>query len=122
MKLLLILLPFICSGQWYKNPELSDAAHWYGSCIGVVVLTEGLTYITDEPELSTIISGVSIFGLGMAKEFIWDGKMNRGVKSQYDMILDGAGSLAGMMVITVKFNIYPPVKKKTSKKLQPTDL
>ena len=112
--IIILLLTFGMRGQtWEKmgtSSVQSDTKHFYASCIGTTLIGTTVNHFIDNPTISSCIGGVTMFGIGAAKEIIWDGKMKRGVKSKDDIFMNGWGSLVGMMtcrvVIDLKYRKY----------------
>jgi hypothetical protein len=95
MKHILLLIPFITFGQ--KIPD--DVKHFYAGAGITFVSASIINHYTDKPTVS-VCSGVAIGILsGLAKEFIYDKAMNRGVFSKDDYRMTGWGSLCGGIVI-----------------------
>lgn len=74
--------------------------------------TSSVYFVTKKPLLSTAIGVVTSFGVGMAKEFIYDGYLGKGTKSMADLDADGRGSIVGGMF---SFAIIDMIKKKQTR-------
>lgn len=111
--ILILLLAFGMRGQsepkWIQelanSSEKNKAQHYWASNIGTMLIGSTIYHYTERPGLSSLASGVLMFGVGAAKEFIWDGKMNRGVKSGGDIFMNGWGCLTGMIQVRVFIDI-----------------
>lgn len=128
MKKILILIPFITFGQTTTTPkwvidlenstELNKAQHYWVSSIGVVVIGTSINHYIEKPAVSSLIAGVVMFGIGELKESVWDGIMNRGVKSGGDRFMNGVGCVAGMMKCRVVIDIRESGLKKRKDKYE----
>jgi len=114
----ILLIPFISFGQtpkWIDQlsqmSEKDKAKHYWVSNLGTMAIGGVVYHYTERPGLSSLAGGVTMFGIGAAKEFIWDGKMKKGTKSGGDLFMDGWGCLVGMMQIRVVIDIKE--RKKT---------
>jgi hypothetical protein len=107
--IIILLLAFGMKAQtWEKigtGTMQSDTKHFYVSAIGTTLIGTTVNHYIDKPMLSTWIGGVSMFGIGLGKELIYDGMMKRGVKSKQDVFINGWGSLVGMMTCRVVIDI-----------------
>jgi hypothetical protein len=107
--ILIILLAFGMRAQsWQKFGEGSESGrvkHFYASAIGTTLIGNEINKRIDKPMLSTWLGGISMFGIGAAKEIVWDGMMQKGVKSKDDLFMNGWGCLTGMMVCRVVIDI-----------------
>ena len=105
MKKLILLIPFLSLGQtqpkWMDelstSTEADKAKHYWVSAIGTTILSTSINHYIERPTISSWVGGVTMFGVGLGKEYIWDGKMKRGVKSGGDLFMDAMGCLGGMM-------------------------
>lgn len=113
MKKLILLIPFLSLGQtqpkWMdelsNSTEKDKAKHYWVSAIGTCVIATSLDHYIERPTISSWVGGVTMFGVGLGKEYIWDGRMKRGVKSGGDLFMDGMGCLGGVMIGRVIINI-----------------
>jgi hypothetical protein len=90
-----------------KTPAWFDdkAKHWWVA-FGLTVVTAEITYqITDKVNLSVCAGGIIGEGATLGKELIWDGYLGKGVRSLGDGVVGTMGTVTGMMVMTVKFDI-----------------
>ena len=108
-----ILICLLSLGLNAKPPMFDDkAAHWWVA-FGLTVVTAEITWqITDRMDFSVCAGGIVGGGATAGKELIWDGYLNRGVKSLADGIVGGFGTATGMMVATVKFDLQRKKEKK----------
>lgn len=115
----LLLIPFFTFGQnpkWInqlgQSSEKDDAKHYWVSALGTIGASSIIYHYTNKPGLSCLLGGAFMFGVGVGKEYIWDGMMKRGVKSGGDIFMDSMGVLGGMMGARVRIDIiYGPAKK-----------
>lgn len=116
------MLPFGMRAQtwqkWGEGDNLGRSKHFYASAIGTTLIGNEINKRIDRPMLSTWLGGVSMFGIGLGKELIYDGWMKRGVKSKDDLLMNGWGCLAGMMtcrvVIDIKYKNHDNRRSKTT--------
>ncbi len=96
-----------------KPPVFDDkAAHWWVA-FGLTVVSAEITWqITDRMDFSVCAGGIVGASATVGKELIWDGYLNRGVKSLADGIAGGMGTATGMMVATIKFDLQRKKEKK----------
>jgi len=109
----IILICLLSLGIKANKPAFDDkAAHWWVA-FGLTVVSAEITWqITDRMDFSVIAGGIVGAGATAGKELIWDGYLNRGVKSLADGIAGGMGTATGMMVATVKFDLQRKKNKK----------
>jgi hypothetical protein len=106
--LILLLTIGMRSQTWQNFGEGSESGrvkHFYASAIGTTIIGNEINKRIDKPMLSTWLGGISMFGIGAAKEIVWDGMMNKGVKSKDDLFMNGWCCLTGMIVCRVVIDI-----------------
>lgn len=111
---LILLLAFGMRAQnWDFDMDKKDKqAHMWASGLGTIVLGNTYYHFTERPGLSSILGGVTMFGIGLTKEIVYDGIMKRGVKSKGDLFADGWGCVTGIIMCRVVIDIK---EKKQSK-------
>lgn len=125
MKKLILLIPFLSLGQtqpkWMEDlsnsTEADKAKHYWVSAIGTCVIATSLDHYIERPTISSWVGGITMFGVGLGKEYIWDGRMKKGVKSGGDMFMDGMGCLGGMIIGRVVIDL----KDKKNKQIRKED-
>jgi len=104
----LLLISFNMIGQNIVDNDPSTVKHVYASWIGSTLIGTSVNHFIDRPTLSTWIGGISMFVIGLGKEYIWDKKMKRGVFSKDDIISDlwgiGLGLVTCRVVIDIRQN------------------
>lgn len=106
--LFLILAASVNAQSWSNDFGKSDKnsiKHYWISNLGTMGLGYGYYKLTDKPMLSSFLGGLTMFGVGYAKEVVWDGKMGKGNKSTSDLFFDGWGSLTGMLQCRVVIDL-----------------
>ena len=99
MKLLLIILiPLFSFGQ-LKWTDYDSHYHVSGS---IAACTGAAMYIaTKKPVLSSFLGFITAFGIGIAKEYIYDKKLGKGQFSELDLEADLKGSLIFSMATAI---------------------
>lgn len=117
----LLLIPFFTFAQqqpkWMNElgemSEKNKAQHYWVSNLGTMAIGSIVYHYTNRPTLSSWAGGITMFGIGCAKEYIWDGKMKRGVKSGGDTFMNGWGCIFGIMQCRVIIDIKQRKKNET---------
>ena len=111
-----IILLCLISQSLSSQIKFDDkAAHWWVA-FGLTVVSSEITYqITDRIGLSVLAGGIVGEGATLGKELFWDGHLKKGVKSLEDGIVGSMGTVSGMMIATVKFNIQSEKRNKRNK-------
>ena len=125
MKKLILLIPFLSLGQtqpkWMdelsNSTEHDKAKHYWVSAIGTCVIATSLDHYIERPTISSWVGGVTMFGVGLGKEYIWDGRMKRGVKSGGDVFMDFWGCFTGMAIGRVVIDL----KERKNKQIRKED-
>jgi hypothetical protein len=99
--ILILLLAFGMRAQEIQP----DVKHVYASWIGTTLIGTSINHYLDRPTLSTWIGGITMFGIGAAKEYIYDRKMGKGVFSKQDLMSDGWGCALGLVTCRVVIDI-----------------
>lgn len=82
-----------------------DVKHVYSTMAVTVLSAEIMNQVIDNRTIS-LCSGMALgIGVGLAKEYVYDKAMGRGVFSSRDIMSDGWGVLLGGIVIGVRFNL-----------------
>lgn len=87
-----------------NSTEKSNSLHFYCSAIGTGLTARTLDFVEEhlniEPHQTRniLIAGTFMFGVGLGKEYMWDGYFKKGVKSKADIFMNGIGVVSGMMV------------------------
>lgn len=87
-----------------NSTEKSNSLHFYCSAIGTGLTSRTLDFVEEQLNIephqtrNIWIAGGFMFGVGLGKEYIYDGYFKKGVKSKADIFMDGVGVAAGMMV------------------------
>lgn len=102
--IIVLLLAFGMKAQKFNDQD-GSVKHVYASWICSTLIGTTVNHYLDRPTLSTWIGGVSMFGIGCAKEYIWDRKMKKGVFSKDDLISDGWGCALGLVTCRVVIDI-----------------
>ncbi len=109
--ILILLIAFGMKAQENKT----DVLHVYGSWAGTTLIGTSINHYLDRPTLSTWLGGVTMFGIGLGKEYIWDKKMKRGTFNKNDIVLNGWGCALGLVtcrvVIDIKYKKDEPRRK-----------
>lgn len=104
--LLLILIPFTLFSQ-------NDYDKHYMVSVNISSYVGSSTYYLSKRPLLSALTGLGAsFLVGMGKEFIYDGMMGKGVKSELDLDADFRGSLVGTFFT---FGITNTIDKKRDK-------
>ena len=117
MKHLLLLIPFVTFGQ-----KFDDATkHFYSGAAITFVSGSIINHYIDRPTIS-VWSGMAIgCGAGLAKEYIYDKAMKKGVFSKEDYLMTFWGSACSGVVlrcvIDIRSNGLTPRKKRNKYKL-----
>ena len=117
MKHLLLLIPFVTFGQ-----KFDDATKHFYAGAGITFISGSIiNHYIDRPTIS-VWSGMAIgCGAGLAKEYIYDKAMKKGVFSKDDYLMTFWGSACSGVVlrcvIDIKSNGFTPRKKKDKYKL-----
>lgn len=123
MKKLILLIPFLSLGQtqpkWMEelsnSTEADKAKHYWVSAIGTCVIATSLDHYIERPTISSWVGGITMFGFGLGKEYIWDGRMKRGVKSGGDVFMDFWGCFTGIAMARVTIDLKQRKKDKLNK-------
>lgn len=99
--LIALLISFNMLGQEYTG----EVKHVYASWIGSTLIGTSVNHFIDRPTLSTWIGGVSMFGIGLGKEYVWDRKLKKGVFSKDDIVHNGWGTCLGLLTCRVVIDI-----------------
>lgn len=103
MKHLLIIFPLLFSAQREKVP--SDALHVYSSAIITNVVGHYVYNKTERIGLSHLAGFGASVTAGLAKEFIWDKALKKGVFSKDDLFFDAWGSMLGQMTLRITIDL-----------------
>ena len=110
--LILILLSVSLRGQMKD-----DTKHFYAA-FGIAVIGGEITnQLIERPAISSVIGAALGMAATILKEVVWDGKMDRGVKSLEDGVVGCMGAATGGMAIRVKFDICDKRKQKQLDKI-----
>lgn len=90
----------------------NSVAHTYVSWIGTTLIGNAVNDRIHKPTLSTWIGSVSMFGIGLGKEYIWDKKMGKGVFNKMDIADNAWGCALGLVTCRVVIDIKDNKKKK----------
>ena len=101
--IIVLLLAFGMKAQ--INDQDGSVKHIYASWIGSTLIGTSINHYIDKPTLSTWLGSISMFGIGLGKEYIWDKKMKKGVFSKEDIIHNGWGSALGLISTRVIIDI-----------------
>jgi len=118
-----LFISFMCIafiGKAQSGDFKSDMLHIWGTCAIAMGTGYTINKVTKDrhPFISALIGGAFAFGVGAAKEYIWDRQMGRGVFNKEDLISNARGSVAGVYGIAVILHIR---RKEYSEKLMYLD-
>ena len=114
MKHLLLLIPFVTFGQKIQD----DVKHFYSGAAITFISGSIINHYIDRPTIS-VWSGMAIgCGAGLAKEYIYDKAMKRGVFSKDDYLMTFWGSACSGVVLRCVIDLrevgIKPRKRKNS--------
>ena len=114
--IIFILSINICFGQsmfnFSKHPVTDYDAHYVVSANISSFFAASAYYITKRPLISGLIGIGASFLVGMGKEYIYDGMMHKGTKSNLDLEADAKGSANGGLL---SFAIIDTMDKRKQK-------
>ena len=99
--IIILLIAFGMKAQESKT----DVLHVYSSWAGTTLIGTSINHYLDRPTLSTWLGGVTMFGIGLGKEYIWDKKMKRGTFNKNDIVLNSWGCALGLVTCRVVIDI-----------------
>lgn len=110
-----LIIAILLSVKCFSQMPLDKQKHYLaGSLITIGVGT--LSYkITKKEGLSTWIGFSAGITANALKEYLWDGILNKGVKSNEDMLAGSFGSAVGAVTFRVGLDVF--LKKKNRLKL-----
>lgn len=107
-----ILIIMLLSVKCFSQMPLDKKRHYLAGSL-VTIGVGSLSYkITKKEGLSTWIGFSAGITVNALKEYLWDGILNKGIKSNEDMLAGSFGSAVGAVTFRVGLDIFLNKKNK----------